>query len=122
MSESSECSERYPGLLNVRGRRTLRLKVKVLAHRCRNASRLDASELVLLEVFGSTVILTRRRECLRRGNTVHALSYRSRSLDMDLGCEWTVAPDDRYEGVGMKKQRGTRRTYLHRATQVRHQR
>ena len=108
MSEPSECSERYPGLLNVRGRRTLRLKVKVLAHRCRNASRLDASGAVLLEVFGSTVILTRRGECVRRGNTVRALSYRNWSLDMDPGCEWTAAPDDRYEEVGMKKQRGTR--------------
>ena len=36
--------------------------------------------------------------------------------------DFTYIPDDRYEGVGMKKQRGTRRTYLHRATQVRHQR
>ena len=103
MSEPSECSERYPGLLNVRGRRTLRLKVKVLAHRCRNASRLDASGAVLLEVFGSAVILTRRRECVRRGNTVRALSYRSWILDLDPRCEWTVAPDDRYEEVGMKK-------------------
>ena len=108
MSESSECSRRDPGLLNVRGRYTLRLNVKVLAHRCRNVSRLDASEALLLEVFGSTVILTRRRECVRRGNTVRALSYRNWSLDMDPGCEWTAAPDDRYEEVGMKKQRGTR--------------
>lgn len=94
MSESSEFPRRDPGLPVIRGRHALIRKVIELAHRCENVSRQDASqesEFGLLEYFGSTFVLTRRRESMRRGNTVRTLSYRTWSQDMDPGCEWTVA-------------------------------